>query len=98
MEAAKTACLPSCIGDWRRAVGRKAGTDIGVNSCLVALIASETVSIALSWLLLQFWNDIVAKILSFISLPNLKRHGQSNIKLDWHGLPHGVGTKQYKCS
>ena len=44
MEAAKTACLPSCIGDWRRAVGRKAGTDIGVNSCLVALIASETVN------------------------------------------------------
>ena len=64
-------------------MGRKAGTDIGVNSCLVALIASETVSIALSWLLLQFWNDIVAKILSFISLPNLKPHGQSNIKLDW---------------
>ena len=58
-------------------MGRKAGTDIGVNSCLVALIASETVSIALSWLLLQFWNDIVAKILSFISLPNLKPHGQS---------------------
>ena len=33
-------------------MGRKAGTEVGVNSCLVALIATESVSIALSWLLL----------------------------------------------
>ena len=33
-------------------VGRKLGTEVGVNSCLVALIATESVSIALSWLLL----------------------------------------------
>ena len=31
---------------------RKLGTEVGVNSCLVALIATESVSIALSWLLL----------------------------------------------
>ena len=53
--SAQTACLTSCIGDWiiawRRAVGRKARTEVGVNSCLVALIATESVSIALSWLL-----------------------------------------------
>ena len=42
-------------------------------------------------------NDIVAEILSFISLPNLKSHGENNIKLDWYGLPHGV-IKQYKYS
>ena len=33
-------------------VGRKVGTEVGVNSCLVALIATESVSIAFSWLLL----------------------------------------------
>ena len=33
-------------------VWRKLGTEVGVNSCLVALIATESVSIALSWLLL----------------------------------------------
>ena len=33
-------------------MGRKAGTEVGVNSCLVALIATESVSIALQWLLL----------------------------------------------
>ena len=34
-------------------MGRKTGTEVGVNSCLVALIATESpVSIALSWLLL----------------------------------------------
>ena len=33
-------------------VGRKAGTEVGVNNCLVALIANESVSIALSRLLL----------------------------------------------
>ena len=33
-------------------MGRKAGTEVGVNSCLVPLIATESVSIALSWLLL----------------------------------------------
>ena len=33
-------------------MGRKAGTEVGVNSYLVALIATESVSIALSWLLL----------------------------------------------
>ena len=33
-------------------MGRKAGTEVGVNSCLVAFIATESVSIALSWLLL----------------------------------------------
>ena len=33
-------------------VGRKLGTEVGVNSCLVALVARESVSIALSWLLL----------------------------------------------
>ena len=32
--------------------GRKLGTEVGVNSYLVALIATESVSIALSWLLL----------------------------------------------
>ena len=33
-------------------MGRKAGTEVGVNCCLVALIATESVSIALQWLLL----------------------------------------------
>ena len=33
-------------------MGRKAGTVVGVNSCLVALVATESVSIAISWLLL----------------------------------------------
>ena len=33
-------------------MGRKAGMEVGVNSCLVALIATESVSIALQWLLL----------------------------------------------
>ena len=33
-------------------MGRKAGTEVGVNSCLVALIATKSVSIALQWLLL----------------------------------------------
>ena len=33
-------------------VWRKLATEVGVNSCLVALIATESVSIALSWLLL----------------------------------------------
>ena len=33
-------------------VGRKLGTEVGVNSCLVALIGTKSVSIALSWLLL----------------------------------------------
>ena len=33
-------------------MGRKLGTEVGVNSCSVALIATESVSIALSWLLL----------------------------------------------
>ena len=33
-------------------MGRKAGTEVGVNSCSVAFIATESVSIALSWLLL----------------------------------------------
>ena len=52
-------CLPSAyrfIGDWtiawRTAVGGKASNEGRVNSCLVALIATESVSIALSWLLL----------------------------------------------
>ena len=43
-QAAETACLPSCIGNWiialRRAVGRKAGTEVVVNSSFVALIAT----------------------------------------------------------
>ena len=33
-------------------MGRKAGTEVSVNSCLLALIATKSVSIALSWLLL----------------------------------------------
>ena len=33
-------------------MGRKFGTEVGVNSSFVALIATESVSIALSWLLL----------------------------------------------
>ena len=33
-------------------MGRKAGTEVGVNSCLVAVIATESVSIAVWWLLL----------------------------------------------
>ena len=33
-------------------MGRKAGTEVGVNSCLMALIATKSVSIALLWLLL----------------------------------------------
>ena len=33
-------------------VGRKLGTEVGVNSCLVALIGTKSVSVALQWLLL----------------------------------------------
>ena len=49
--------------------GRKLGTEVGVNSCLVALIATESVSIALSWLLLP-------------PEVGVNRHGLNNIIAD----------------
>ena len=70
-QAVETACLPSCIGNWiialRRAVGRKARTEVVVNSCLLAFIATESVSIAISFVALWILPPEVG----------VNRHGQN---------------------